>query len=153
MRELMYWQAISEAIEEEMERDETVFVIGENAAGIHGANRLSQNALPELLVSGTQAGRAAALLSAEIIQAEIDPREAKTAIGSVNQMFARHTDIHPIALRNRLRQLMWEKVGLYRTKSSLLDSSYRMDVDKLSFCATSYRMNEFPPTCFHVPDE
>jgi succinate dehydrogenase/fumarate reductase flavoprotein subunit len=107
-----------------------LFVVGENAAGIHGANRLSQNALAELLVSGTRAGKAAALLAAEINQAEIEPREAKTAIGSVSQLFARHTDIHPMALRNRLRQLMWEKVGLYRTESSLLDALEDLEVIK-----------------------
>jgi succinate dehydrogenase/fumarate reductase flavoprotein subunit len=99
-----------------------LFVIGENAAGIHGANRLSQNALAELLVSGTWAGKAAALLAAQINQADIDPCEAKTLIGSVSQLLARDTDIGPMALRNRIRQLMWEKVGLYRTESSLLDA-------------------------------
>jgi succinate dehydrogenase/fumarate reductase flavoprotein subunit len=99
-----------------------LFMVGENAAGIHGANRLSQNALAELLVSGTRAGKAAALLAAEINQAKIDPREAKFAIESVSQLFARETDIRPLALRNRLRQLMWEKVGLYRTQSSLRDA-------------------------------
>jgi succinate dehydrogenase/fumarate reductase flavoprotein subunit len=99
-----------------------LFVIGENAAGIHGANRLSQNALAELLVSGTRAGKAAALLAAEIKQADIVPREAKAAIGSISQLFTRNTDLRPTALRNRLRQFMWEKVGLYRTGSSLLDA-------------------------------
>jgi succinate dehydrogenase/fumarate reductase flavoprotein subunit len=99
-----------------------LFVVGENAAGIHGANRLSQNALAELLVSGTRAGKAAALLAAEINQAAIEPQEAKTAIGSISRLFARHTGIRPMVLRNRLRQLMWEKVGLFRTESSLLDA-------------------------------
>ena len=123
-----------------------LFVVGENAAGIHGANRLSQNALAELLVSGTRAGKTAALLAVEINQAEIDPREAKPAIGSVSQLFARDTDIGPIALRNRLRQLMWEKVGLYRTESSLQDAledleAIAADLDQQSLSVTSRHHN------------
>jgi len=107
-----------------------LFVVGENAAGIHGANRLSQNALAELLVSGTTAGKAAALLAAEIDQAEIDPRRAAAAIGSVSQLFARQTNTKPTALRNRLRRLMWEKVGLNRTESSLLDALQDLEAIK-----------------------
>ena len=107
-----------------------LFVIGENAAGIHGANRLSQNALAELLVSGTRAGKAAALLAAENNQAQIDPQEAKPAIESVSQLFAKNTGIRPMALRNRLRQLMWEKVGLCRTESSLLDALKDLEIIK-----------------------
>ena len=107
-----------------------LFVVGENAAGIHGANRLSQNALAELLVSGTTAGKAAALLAAEIDQAEIDPRRAAAAIGSVSQRFARDTGIRPMALRNRLRRLMWEKVGLNRTAASLLDALQDLEAIK-----------------------
>lgn len=42
-----------------------LFVVGENAAGIQGANRLSQNALAELLVSGSRAGKGAALVASE----------------------------------------------------------------------------------------
>jgi len=66
-----------------------LFVVGENSAGIHGANRLSQNALAELLVSGTRAGKAAAGLAAQITQAAIDPRKAQTAVEIVDQMLSR----------------------------------------------------------------
>ena len=123
-----------------------LFAIGENAAGIHGANRLSQNALAELLVSGTRAGKAAALLVPQINQAEIDPREAKLAIGSANQWFDRNTNIRPMALRNRLRQLMWEQVGLYRTESGLQNAlkelaAIKTDLDQQSLNVTSKNYN------------
>jgi len=123
-----------------------LFVIGENAADIHGANRLSQNALPELLVSGTRAGRSAALLAAEIDQAAIDPREAKTSIQPIRQLFDRDMGIRPITLRNRLRRLMWEKVGLYRTESSMIDAlrdldQIKDDLDKQSLSLRSRHHN------------
>lgn len=96
-----------------------LFVVGENSAGIHGANRLSQNALAELLVSGVRAGKAAARLEAQIAQAAIDPRKAQTAVEIADQMLSRSKGVRPITLRRRLRQLMWEKVGVFRTESNL----------------------------------
>jgi succinate dehydrogenase/fumarate reductase flavoprotein subunit len=96
-----------------------LFVVGENAAGIQGANRLSQNALPELLVSGKHAGKAASRLAGEISQAPVDPREAQEAISPVHRLFARDKGVRPVLLRKRLRRLMWEEVGVYRTESGL----------------------------------
>jgi succinate dehydrogenase/fumarate reductase flavoprotein subunit len=54
-----------------------LYAVGENSAGLHGANRLSQNALAELLVSGVRAGRAAAKAALNSVQAPVDPSEAK----------------------------------------------------------------------------
>ncbi len=94
-------------------------VVGENGAGIQGANRLSQNALAELLVSGSRAGKRAAELAASVSRGMVDPREAEAATEVARQMLDRQQGVRPIALRNRLRQLMWEKVGVYRTESNL----------------------------------
>lgn len=96
-----------------------LFVVGENAAGIHGANRLSQNALAELLVSGSRAGKAAAELAVNIDQAPVDPCEAQTAFEMTDQMLSRREGMRPITLRNRLRRLMWEKAGVFRSESAL----------------------------------
>jgi succinate dehydrogenase/fumarate reductase flavoprotein subunit len=94
-------------------------VVGENGAGIQGANRLSQNALAELLVSGSRAGKRAAQIAASVFQDTVDPREAEAATEGARQMLDNNDGIRPIILRNRLRQLMWEKVGVYRTESNL----------------------------------
>ncbi len=123
-----------------------LFVVGENAAGIHGANRLSQNALAELLVSGTHAGRAAALMAAEIGQIAIDPVESKTTIQPIRQLFERDSGLRPVALRNRLRRIMWEKVGLYRTESTLNDAlkdleTIRDDLDRQALSLMSRHHN------------
>lgn len=71
MRELNYWQAISEAIAEEMERDETVFVIGQNVQegpfnatkGLiqkFGPERVMDAPLSELAIYGATVGAATA---------------------------------------------------------------------------------------------
>jgi succinate dehydrogenase/fumarate reductase flavoprotein subunit len=96
-----------------------LFVVGENAAGIQGANRLSQNALPELLVSGQRAGKAASLLADEISQALVDPREAQEALSPVSRLFARDKGVRPVVLRKRFRRLMWDEVGVHRTGAGL----------------------------------
>jgi len=104
-----------------------LFIIGENAAGIHGANRLSQNALAELLVSGTRAGKAAASFAKESDRASVDPLEVESVVVPISRMLDRETGIRPHALRARLKELMWEKVGLYRTDSLLQDARKELE--------------------------
>lgn len=71
MREIMYWKAISEALAEEMERDESVFIIGENVQegpfnatkGLvqkFGPERVMDAPLSELAIAGATVGAAAA---------------------------------------------------------------------------------------------
>ena len=71
MSELTYWGAISKAIEEEMDRDETVFVIGENVQegpflatkGLvqkFGPERVMDAPLSELAIAGATVGAAMA---------------------------------------------------------------------------------------------
>jgi succinate dehydrogenase/fumarate reductase flavoprotein subunit len=96
-----------------------LFIVGENAAGIQGANRLGQNALPELLVSGQHAGKTAAQLSKELGPPPIDPKEAHTVVQIVNKLFARKTGVRPIQFRKKLQKTMWDKVGVRRTESGL----------------------------------
>lgn len=45
MREITYRQAVNEALEEEMERDSTVFLLGEEVAEYNGAYKVSQGLL------------------------------------------------------------------------------------------------------------
>ena len=51
-----------------------------------------------------------------------------------------------MALRNRLRQIMWEKVGLYRTESGLLEAlkdleAIKADLDQQSLSVQSKHYN------------
>jgi succinate dehydrogenase/fumarate reductase flavoprotein subunit len=116
-----------------------LFVAGENGAGIQGANRLSQNALAELLVSGSRSGRAAAQHAGRVTWGEIDPAAAGSAGDVAEGMMDRSEGVRPIHLRNELRRLMWEKVGVYRTESNLvsaLQTLDRMESDlKRQYCA------------------
>ena len=99
-----------------------LFMVGESGAGIQGANRLSQNALAELLVSGNRGGRAAAKLAGRIEHLAVDPLAAGQTAEKIDQLLARKKGIRPITVRKRLRHLMWEKVGVFRTGKGLKDA-------------------------------
>lgn len=96
-----------------------LFVSGETGAGVQGANRLSQNALAELLVSGYFSGRSAAADAAGRAQAALDPACAQQEADAVTRLLARADGVSPGALRSRLRGLMWEHAGVYRTAAGL----------------------------------
>ncbi len=96
-----------------------LFAVGENSAGLHGANRLSQNALAELLVSGSRAGKMAARFALDHPLPAVDAREASGAVLPAERMVNREKGLRPVHLRNRLRTLMWEKVSVFRTEENL----------------------------------
>ncbi|MBC7324863.1 MAG: succinate dehydrogenase/fumarate reductase flavoprotein subunit, partial [Moorella sp. (in: Bacteria)] len=51
--------------------------------------------------------------------ARVEPGEALAATEIAYQMLRRDKGVRPVVLRNRLRQLMWEKVGVFRTEGDL----------------------------------
>jgi len=124
-----------------------LFMVGENAAGIQGANRLSQNALAELVVSGKRAGKGAARMAAETPQASVHPSEAVSATQPAEKMLAREDGLRPVDLRRRLRNLMWEHVGVHRSKDGL-ETALRVieeleaDLDRQSPVLRSRRFNQ-----------
>ncbi|MEL7567289.1 MAG: FAD-dependent oxidoreductase [Dehalobacterium sp.] len=107
-----------------------LYAAGENSVGIHGGNRLSQNALAELLVSGARAGRGAAQFAANNIQIIVDPKEAEALEDIVKPMFERSSGIRPIHLRNKLRRMMWRKVGVFRTEEDLKNAIKELEMMK-----------------------
>ena len=97
-----------------------LFAAGEVVGGIHGANRLCDNAIPETQVFGARAGSAAARAahSGEGIRPDADQvhqwaerLEACLRRGGMSGSAA--------ALRRRLRQTMWSGAGIVRTASEL----------------------------------
>ncbi len=121
-----------------------LFVAGETAAGIHGANRLGQNALADLLVSGKRAGRGAAQFSNEAGHAPVDPKTAQEAVEYAYQMLKNNDGVRPISLRNRLRQLMWDKAGAYRTETGLKEALDELDKLKVDLGHQSITLSSGP---------
>ncbi|MBC7912165.1 MAG: L-aspartate oxidase [Pyrinomonadaceae bacterium] len=97
-----------------------LYAAGEVACtGVHGANRLASNSLLEGLVFGARAGRAAAVDCMSASARDFDNRVAAT--DSEQQPSGsryRQGDV-ALAVRKRVRRLMWERVGILRSREGL----------------------------------
>jgi len=95
-----------------------LFAAGETACtGVHGANRLASNSLLEGLVYGERAGLAAARYARKHFNRAIKlPRLPMT------EKTAERTAADMAGVRNSLRKLMWEKVGIVRNRKELTEA-------------------------------
>lgn len=112
---------------------EGLFVAGEDAGGVHGANRLGGNGVADSIVYG---GRAGDRMADYVIGREA-PRA--TAIGCVK---SRKQGESPFALRKDLESLMWEKVGVVRNARDL--QSALSELDRLAGQAESAKVDSEP---------
>jgi L-aspartate oxidase len=99
-----------------------LYAAGEVACtGVHGANRLASNSLLEGLVFGARAGLAAArdCAGARVPTApNVDSDEGAVREDAVREDAAR-AGAAALAVRKRVRRLMWERVGILRSRASL----------------------------------
>jgi len=98
-----------------------LFAAGEVACtGVHGANRLASNSLLEGLVYGARAGKATAEFGVWSSGFRVQ-RNLKTPNF---QLKTSKFDVKEI--RNSLRQLVWEKVGIIRCRESLIAAKVKL---------------------------
>jgi fumarate reductase flavoprotein subunit len=103
-----------------------LYAAGEVACvSINGANRLGSNSLPELLVFGARAGKAAARFAREqrppgpAIQAQADDEQTR-----LEQLTSKRDGREQIAdLRAAMQQTMERSAGIYRSGSSLSEAA------------------------------
>jgi succinate dehydrogenase/fumarate reductase flavoprotein subunit len=96
-----------------------LLVAGEDAGGVHGANRLGGNGVAESCVFGSRAGRAAARVCAESALAEPDESEVARAEEAARAPLERGHGENAFQIRDRLLQVMWEHAGLVRDERGL----------------------------------
>ena len=98
-----------------------IFAAGEAAGGVHGANRLSQNSLADILVSGAKAGKYAALYASNTKPSKINFAEIKKEREKIEKIRSRsyQEGIRPYKLKKKIQKTLWEKVGLFRDKEGL----------------------------------
>jgi succinate dehydrogenase/fumarate reductase flavoprotein subunit len=109
------------AVDERMaSRVPGLFAAGEAAGGANGANRLSGNAIPEALVFGEQAGRAAAGYASRRKMPDWSRGASAAAADQIRPLSGgRKGDIAAVELLEGLRDAMWRDVGPLRTSDGL----------------------------------
>ena len=97
-----------------------LYSVGEAAAGVHGANRVGQNALTEMLVSAAVAGEHAA---AKRARPSVAPAEAVRGLERrLEGLLGSRKGIRPAALRARLGGLMQRDAFVLRSGESLREA-------------------------------
>jgi succinate dehydrogenase/fumarate reductase flavoprotein subunit len=92
---------------------EGLFAAGEDACGVHGANRLGGNGVAESTVFGARAGDAVADWVKNAKQDDPLSDQVTRAQSVANQFLQREGE-NPWALRDDLGKIMWQKAGIVR---------------------------------------
>lgn len=97
-----------------------LFAAGEGTAGIHGANRISGNAITQIFVWGARAGKGAArwVKEAAVVNSDMQLIED---LAQLDRAFIERKDgTSPADLRKSLHETAWRDVGLVRDEKGLL---------------------------------
>jgi succinate dehydrogenase/fumarate reductase flavoprotein subunit len=98
---------------------EGLFAAGEDASGVHGANRLGGNGVAESTVFGARVGDAVARWVKNGTIGELQPAQIGDAEAAAEQFLNRSDGESPWLLREELGKLMWEQVGIVRSGAKL----------------------------------
>jgi len=99
-----------------------LFVAGEDAGGVHGANRLGGNGVAESTVFGGIAGDVMASFVAERRAPRVDARGLDEVARAANAPRGRAAAMDLYALQRQLREVMWDRAGLVRDAAGLAEA-------------------------------
>lgn len=97
-----------------------LFVAGEDAGGVHGANRLGGNGVAESTVYGRRVGDAIGREAAALPLPAVPPTLWESRVRHHSRFWHRREGANPAHLLAELKALMWEKCGLVRREPDLL---------------------------------
>jgi succinate dehydrogenase/fumarate reductase flavoprotein subunit len=105
-----------------------LLVAGEDAGGVHGANRLGGNGVAESTVFGARAGDEAARLTRECPLRDPDPAQVAASVAKALGPLERGRGPSPFTLTRRLKDAMWEGCGVVRSREGLLEARERIEL-------------------------
>ena len=114
-----------------------LYAAGEVAANLHGANRVSGNALTETQVFGKQAGKLAGRHAKERRHVDLPGTQIQEEIDRIQNLRGGGQGRHPAEVRRELQHLMDAYVSPVRTEKGLLKALERIkaikadDLDRL----------------------
>jgi succinate dehydrogenase/fumarate reductase flavoprotein subunit len=112
-----------------------LLVAGEDAGGVHGANRLGGNGVAESTVYGCRAGDTAATEARRLTLAEVDPEQVGRSFNRAMAPLTRDGGVLPFPLTRRLKDAMWEGCGVVRDQEGLTGA--RQTIEELTEQAQS----------------
>jgi succinate dehydrogenase / fumarate reductase flavoprotein subunit/fumarate reductase flavoprotein subunit len=99
-----------------------LFVAGEDAGGVHGANRLGGNGVADSIVFGARAGDAMVDFVASSSQPAYSESQARQLAEQWAEPLERNSGENPFRLRKQLEKTMWLKAGVVRNGKSLAEA-------------------------------
>jgi succinate dehydrogenase/fumarate reductase flavoprotein subunit len=106
---------------------EGLLVAGEDAGGVHGANRLGGNGVAESTVFGARAGETAAALARERALNDPDPEQVAASVQRALAPLGRERGDPPFSITRGLKHAMWEGCGVVRDRVRLEDCARRLE--------------------------
>ena len=98
---------------------EGLFAAGEDAGGVHGANRLGGNGVADSIVYGARAGDSMAEYVSTARWFEVSQAQIQKMTGDWSLPLKLDQGENAFALRSELESLMWEKVGIVRNEKDM----------------------------------
>lgn len=99
---------------------EGLYGAGEVAGGVHGANRLGGNSIAEGQVFGRRAAIRAATYAKKALRSTLPKQQVNEQAGFISQLRTRKAGIAPFEIELKLKQVMWDDVGIFRDEEKLV---------------------------------
>lgn len=98
-----------------------LYAAGEVAGGVHGANRLGANSMPDIQVFGRRAGLTASRETHPPSRTDVDAaiRWAEQRSGELERPLTRNDGVAPTPIKRRVQELTTANIGLVRSSSGL----------------------------------
>ncbi|HEV8676890.1 MAG TPA: FAD-binding protein [Methylomirabilota bacterium] len=106
---------------------EGLFAAGEDAGGVHGANRLGGNGVADSTVFGGIAGDVMASFVIGRGRPEISERDVEARAAAARAPLGKSARDEVVPIRAALRDLMWAEAGLVRTGAGLASALATLD--------------------------
>jgi fumarate reductase (CoM/CoB) subunit A len=121
-----------------------LFIAGETSGGLHGGNRLGNNALSECLVFGAKAGIAAGNVAKELSSVpSTESSELKMTETYLHQIFSPTSGhIRPYELKDKIQSILGKNVGVIRSNKSLNQAKEQLEEVQAQFSNVKITITE-----------
>jgi len=99
-----------------------LYAAGEVTGSVHGGNRLGGNALADTQVFGKRAGENAAKQALKNSMLPVDRKQINREIRRAQNFLKKKEGVRPVEIKSKLANLMWDKVGIFRTGKEIQEA-------------------------------